>query len=422
MSSFTYGSASVSISGGAVTLSVSDTNLEFNLDWSYERKKWPHLKSDGSVDVKFQDIDLTIGLAVVNSNGRPGLVAKNVDMNLDKIKVDFHGTWLEWLYKLILGIFKGKLKDGIATVVETDITNLVNVVANQALSTMDLEPKVSEYLQLDMHLIDNPTFMSGFFWAGFKGMFESIKSPVDAPVAHVNIPNTKPTKMFQFSIDQYVANSALWNVQNLGLLDFTITNSMIPPTVPFHLTTDSFKGVFPALFEKYGSADIEWDIDPRAVPTVTIDPKKKILLTTGFGQAWNVITKDGKSEALKLDMTLYFGIDLNVDGDSPAIHGSVTTLVFDISVENTNIGPVNVTPLNGLFNSLFGGIIKGMVDGALKTGLPLPVVKGISLTNTELILNEGYVTLESDIKYTVPTEITDAVRSYKSVGMAAPSA
>jgi len=50
-----------------------------------------------------------------------------------------------------------------------------------------------------------------------------------------------------------VVNSVLSTLHNSAALDLTITPDMVPPTVPFRLTTTFLKGLLPGIVKTYGA-------------------------------------------------------------------------------------------------------------------------------------------------------------------------
>lgn len=129
--------------------------------------------------------------------------------------------------------------------------------------------KVDSTSEVDFALIQDPTFTTtyvetqhkvnsgslgyvcssvfyiplSYYW---QGEFYDIAHPKEAPFTPPSLPAiTENGSMLYMWLTDYMANSAGYVYQTAGVLHYTITPSMVPPSVPFQLNTFSFKDIIP---------------------------------------------------------------------------------------------------------------------------------------------------------------------------------
>lgn len=76
-------------------------------------------------------------------------------------------------------------------------------------------------------------------------------------------------------------------------------------------------------------------------------------------------------------------------------------MVYDIFKTDSQIGDVSGKELNTLFNIAFP-ILKGLINGKIQDGFPLPLPKGLEMVDFVVKEHPGYLYIESDTKFTPP--------------------
>jgi len=115
-----------------------------------------------------------------------------------------------------------------------------------------------------------------------------------------------------------------------------------------------------------------------------------------------VLANQSEVYAASLDWTAAFGLDVWVGptehpNATAAIYANVTALDIEVSVTDSNIGHISVDGLQKLIQSL-EPTITATVDSILASGFPIPITKGVTLTNPEIFLGNGFFAIAADLK------------------------
>ena len=98
----------------------------------------------------------------------------------------------------------------------------------------------------EMRPSNNKRTLSIVYLLSLQGEFYNIAHPVEAPFTPPSLPPiTGNTSMLYMWLTDYMADTAGFVYQTAGLLHYTITPSMVPPSLPFHLNTSSFRAILP---------------------------------------------------------------------------------------------------------------------------------------------------------------------------------
>jgi len=409
----TYTSESVSLVGGAQG-AITGVSVPISLGWKYRQNSWPHITSSGTADVQISDASLAIALGVTaDATGHPQLSVQSVVASFDNISVHVHGSILSWLYDLIFAIAKNTIKTDAAKAVESELTQLIDVAADQALDSLNLAVSITNLTQLDLLLTQSPLFPSNYVLVYFKGQIENKTNPTPCPLPHSTLPSNAPSRMLEFDVDQFLFNSGLWLIYTDGGLAYTVTQSVIPPEFPFSLNTSTFAGLLPELASAYPNAGIEWALSAASAPYLTISPGG-CSLSAVFDMEWLAGYPPaafepafGTQVALDVDCFLFF----NSSTSSTVLQGNVSLGNFSLEITSSTIGNLSgdAANLEAFFGAIFGGPIISMINQAIEAGFPLPVFEGMSLQNAQLTLNQNFVSLSSDVHYQPPQRLVAAL-------------
>jgi lipopolysaccharide-binding protein len=412
----TYTSELVSLAGGAQGV-ITGVSVPISLGWKYRQNSWPHITSSGTADVQISDAALAIALAVTaDATGHPQLSVQSVVASFDNISVQVHGSILSWLYDLIFDIAKNTIKTDAAKAVESELTQLINVAADKALDSLNLAVPITNLTQLDLLLTQNPQFPSSYVSVYFKGQIENKTNPTPCPLPHSTLPSNAPPQMIEFDVDQFLFNSGLWLIYTDGKLAYTVTQSVIPPEFPFSLNTTTFAGLLPELANAYPNAAIEWALSAASAPYVTISPGG-CSLSAVFDMEWlagypPAAFQPAFDTQVSLDVDCFFFF--NSISNGTFLQGNVSLANFSLEITSSTIGNLSgdAASLNAFFDAIFGGPIISMINQAIEAGFPFPVIEGMSLRNAGLTLNQGFVSLSSDVHYQAPQRLLAALDEY----------
>ncbi len=349
-------------------------------------------------------------MADITAKGDPQLVAKDVQVNFANMDVKVHGSMLSWLYDLIFSIAKNTIKQQASTAIAAQVKQMLNVMVNQLLATLNLEVPVSAVAQVDMQFTAPPSFSGGFAQAWLKGQFENITAPQDAPVPHSPLPTNAPSMMIEADVDQFLFNSGFWFLFHGDMLSHTVTQADIPPEVGLQLTTKTFGALVPAMKAAYPNSNLEWGLVATQQPNAAITPDQGVLMTGSFNMTWLVQATPNATEfkpmfTLGLDMAA----TVNLAANGTNLTASVGLRSFHMTLLDSALGPFDTTTLTAFFNAIISSSLIPMANQRLKPGFPLPVVEGMSLRSPALTTNAGYFSLVSDVNFVPPPSVLAAL-------------
>jgi len=401
-----------SMPGKGLELYLSGISASISANWGYRKKSWPHLSGHGSVDIDISGVTVMVDIAFNDIGGHPGckVIADNVAVGQFNIKV--HGGE-SWIFNLFIDIFKNKIKDEVSKGMKNGIEKAIDNNLNQKLQSLPLRQTLQNILIADYTLVDAPRFGANYMVLDCKGEFFSVKNQVEAPFTPAQLPDLQGTDvMVQISIAQYVPDTVGFALWKQGILVAHVDDSMIPKESPVRFNTNSFQYVIPPLWTAYPDKMLEATIDPIASPEITFDPGNIIGIRCQLEMIWYVIIGAGNS---KQAFTL--GIDITGKGKVSLVNHlimvNITTGNITLSLRNSQIGTFDVSPLNDL---AFLVIAEGIpfVNQYLTKGIPLPNLPGVEFINPFLGYGNGFIYVNTNIKYTPSTSISQEPWEEKS--------
>ncbi|KAK2554856.1 Lipopolysaccharide-binding protein [Acropora cervicornis] len=191
-----------------IQFQVTGASTSLSGNWHYRKDSWPHISGGGSFDLDVKGISVTV-------------IAKL-------------GCWL---YNLFDHYIDGKIKGVLQDKLCAETSDLIDTDAEKALATFPGQSTSS--------------VISPFF---FKGEFLSAISPREPPFSPSLLPfESESDKMVYVWLTDYVVNTAGFVYQSAGVLNETITPSMVgfsenfnlPPNFSYPLNTNTVKLIIP---------------------------------------------------------------------------------------------------------------------------------------------------------------------------------
>jgi len=366
-----------------------------------EKKSWPHLSGHGSADIAIGGVAATVNIGFKDVNGEPGCSVLTDAVTVGSFSCKIHGSE-GWMINIFLDLFKNKIKDAVTKGIKQGIEKGIDDNLNHVLSTLPLKQNIKNIIIGDFTLVDAPRFGPNFMVMDLKGEFYGVKHPQEPPFQPVPTPDIQNTNvMVQFTIAQFVPDSATFALWKDGLLVLHVTDSMIPPDSPVRFNTDSFKFIIPQLYNAFPSKALEANISPLSTPLVTFEASSMMNFQSSLEMIWYAVVSAGN---LQPAMTL--GIDLIASGKvslvNKALFVNMTFANVTLSLRSSNIGPVDITPLNDIaLLAVSEGI--PFINEFFKNGFPLPQIPQVQLVNPYLGYGNGFIYVNTDIIYTPTT-------------------
>ncbi|XP_033119670.1 lipopolysaccharide-binding protein-like [Anneissia japonica] len=411
ITSFDLPDASIgTVSDTGLKASIVNARLSIHGDWSYHNHGFIHISDHGSIDVTASSISLSLVIQIGNSNGHFAVSTTNSDCNfhVGSLDVDFHGG-ASWLYNLFKGTIADSIQDDLNKQMCDEIIEEVNGKLAEEIANIKLVADIDDYAYVDYSLVSSPKFSSQDLKSFHKGEILSRKDHQDVPVPAPPIPadNNTSSRMLYLWLTEYVSASAAYVYYKSGVLQYNVTNDMVPP--PFSLNTSRFpfSNAIPQIGKHF--PNLNMTIDGKIT-------KPPVLNMTSAGLKGGMV---GQLDfyAIEKNKTLIFLFSLSVAVNLSAkadVNTVKKTITANFTLNSYNLKLIESSPvlgdisadiknLNSLMNMLFNFIVLPELNKKGSEGLPIPSDDGFDLVKPSIDFGEGFIRIATDINYTVAT-------------------
>jgi len=402
----TVASSTIDSSPTGLSLALTGVGIAINGHWHYREDSWPHVSDSGSLDANTHGASISATITFgATKTGQPSLHVASCTSNVGDLSVEFHGG-ASWLYNL----FKGPIADAIKKALQPQLCSLataeINTVANQALAKLPLNISLGDGVDFDLGLLAAPKDTASYLTTQHKGEFFYMKNSTNAPFATpaISVPATLPRMMYIW-ITTFLADSAGYAYQLAGVLDFTITNSMIPSTIPIQLNTSCFATVAPGLAKAHPNAGMVLQFNALPAPVNTTTNSSGLNVSLQFGAQFLVILPNGtKTPAFQLHTTTVAAgiVDCaqNVSTKGWSVRFALREVSLELKLQASQYGPVDAASLQELVDFVVQGIVLPQLNKAGAKGIPIPIVDGVQFVKPEIVFGPDWVRVDTDVSYT----------------------
>ncbi|XP_020623249.1 bactericidal permeability-increasing protein-like [Orbicella faveolata] len=166
--------------------------------------------------------------------------------------------FFSWLYNLFDSYIDKKIKETLQDKLCQETSDLINNNAEKALSTFPVKKEIDKYALINYSLVSNPNFTESYTDIFIKGEFQSATAPKEAPFSPAPLPpDSESAKMVYVWVTDYLLNTAGLVYQDAGILNETVTPSMLPPNFSYPLNTNTFKLIIPKVSKHVSQLKIQ---------------------------------------------------------------------------------------------------------------------------------------------------------------------
>lgn len=408
------------VAGQGLSISIAQIQATITCNWKYREKHRPHIPhGSGTADIHIDSGTRADGVLVpgVDATSHPTIGLSSLHVNVDLGKITIHGSLLDWLYKELIKLVKGKIQHSVADGVNDAISGFVADDLAKKLAALPLQLPLALSPPFDVALFDVsfdalevPT--ADHLLASVRGAVLSRNAsdpayPVPPPPLPATPPGSFAEHMLSLTLNDWVLNSAAWLFYSKGLLAVDVAPSDVPTSSPLQLNTDSLLLLAPNLTASYPHANLTLHVSAAAPPTVHFDRNNRshFYVHSDARLRFDVLTPTGPVDAFTLGAPLNFSATVSVSDASPqAATARVDVLsVTPLTVVESSVGHVHTHGVSStlrLFLDL-GAIPR--INAILGAGMPIPPVDGVSFERLALTIDDGALTLRTDLSYS-PTE------------------
>ena len=395
---------SVELGPKGLTLKATDLTISGSIDYSF----YCLVSGSGSVDLGVSDGGLSLTLLVKDNDGHPTIETDGCSIYISKVNIDFSGFAAG-----ILNLFDGMVNGIIKLVLDNEGCAIIS-----ALIKNDLNPIVQKYstnisigdlVEIDYSLVDDPIFSYVDLQVDIKGEFTSARPDYDnPPFPAPPIPQiTEFSRMAYLLFSSYPANTAAYVFYEEGFLHFNETPAHLLPVnknIPaIGITTVLFQDLIPAFYNKYPDMNITLNMYATSPPFLKVTPGEARLQGSGViefavydSNCDNAVVH---AFSLEVDGSTEVKVGLHQTAGATNVTGEVESLDLEVSVQNTEIGPINATEITDIIHLLVESLALPLVNGVANVGWPIPVFEGVELVDSEIILGDGSILIGTDVNY-----------------------
>ncbi|XP_074013293.1 bactericidal permeability-increasing protein-like [Numenius arquata] len=376
-------------------VSIANAFANVNGDW---RVKLRFARDHGSFDVTVENINININLKLGNdASGKPTVETSGCSIHISKVRVHFSGR-LGRLYNLFHKVIESKLRKTLESKVCGIVAKSVHSNLQPYLQTLPVTAKIDAIAGVDYSLVRPPTATTQSLDVAMKGKFFSVANRSAVPFSPLAL--TLPldhNRMVYFGASSYFFNTASFAYHEAGALVFEITDSMISKGIGFRLDTSTFSAFVPQLEEMYPGMRMKFRVFTPSAPFLNIGPGGLSLKPVVDIQAYAILPNSSLAPLFLLSLTGNVTAVINVK--SGHIVGNLTVGRMKLSLKHSDVGTFQVEALQSIMNFFASSILVPRINDRLGQGFPLPMPKGIQLSNILVQFHQNLLLLGADIHY-----------------------
>ncbi|XP_071958475.1 bactericidal permeability-increasing protein-like [Antedon mediterranea] len=397
------------VSDTGLKASIANAKIGIHGDWSYHNHGFIHISDHGSVDVTASSITLTLVIQVGDKSGQFTISTSESEcsFNVGSLDVDFHGG-ASWLYNLFKGTIGDEIQKDLNKEMCGEIIKEINGELAEDVADIKLVSNIDDYAYVDYSLVAPPKFSNQSLRSFHKGEILSRKDHQDVPVPAPPIPaDTETSRMVYLWLTEYASASAAYVYYKAGVLQYNVTNDMVPS--PFSLNTSKFpfNSVIPQIEKYYPNLEMVIDGKVTGPPVLNMTTGGLKGSLVGLLDFYAIQKNKTQTFLFSLTVSMSLSASVSVNTKTNAITGNFTldSSSFKLAKSAPILGDIsaNIKNLDKLMNMLIG-ILMPQLNAKGAEGLPIPSVDGIELVKPKISFGKGFILIATDINYTVAIE------------------
>ncbi|XP_060787686.1 bactericidal permeability-increasing protein [Neoarius graeffei] len=376
--------------GTGVSLKVNGLSLAITGHWNTE---FGLIHDGGWFDLAIYTINLNTLLEFESTEEHLSIYTVTCYADVEGIQLNFHGGG-SFIFQPFVESFSGKIKDMIQEKIcpgfEKGIENIDKALA--ASDTIRLDP----YVYLNVSLTDPPIVFDNGFELNVKGEFYSISSPSEPPFSpnHFNLP-WQADYMLSVGMSEFCVNSAAFAYHSSGVLNITINDGMIPKVSPIHLNTSQFGILIPQLPKLYPDMEMEVVLYASDTPLISFSQTVINVNLSAAAKFYALKTDTDLIALFRLDMQYSFNAKVHIEHQ--LLKGVLEMKNLTILLGSSEIGKFDIAPIERMVKLAMSTFVLPKLNAQLQNGLPLPRVKGFSMINSVMSIENGFLFVVTDV-------------------------
>lgn len=387
----------VKIGETGVVIVASGTSCNLSMNWHYSYATWlvPISISDSghaSVQVEGMEIGLTLGLE--NQEGALKLSLMECGCYVKDISIKLNGG-ASWLYQGVIDAFEKQIGSAVENAITKKLEEGVSKL-DFLLQDLPKEISVDDSASLNVTFVSEPLLSNYSIEFEVNGLFTETKKEAVSNYYHKNLqPSvscTDPSKMLGISLDEAVFNSASALYFDAEFMQWVVDK------VPDQslLNTAGWRFIVPQLYKKYPNHDMNLNISLSSPPAIRISTHN-IGAIVYADLIIDVLEDSDVIPVACISLVIRASGSVRISMNNLA--GSVKLEDFTMSLKWSKIGKLRMYLIQPVMWTLIETVFLPYVNLQLGKGFPLPIIRGFTLQDAEIICSNSLITVCSDVSY-----------------------
>lgn len=386
-----------------IAVNIEDLNAEIRFYWTYSTA----ISSDngeGYLNILDSTFTSTVELEAL-TNGTIQLKTSKDSYVINNFNLQLFGGKDTSAITNVINLFRNEIKSTIEQVAENYFTAGIINPSNTKLSSLSMQIPLTSNIAFYYALTADPIVTPNSLQVNIQGIFINPNKPDYNPSVGglKSVPDYKSSSL---PIQTYVSEYSLNTLTNVMYSEGYFTSVIDSTTTGMTITTTTLNYILPGI-EATFTANQPCAIicDAQDYPSnVIIAPSflyKNGLIFTTFPGVCTIKVTSIDQVAVVLDISAQANTTLSLD--DWVLTGNLTILkVTDISIQQDNINgdAINTQGLMDFLNLVANLTVPFFNQRVLNSGLPLPLIPTMDLSNSELNLYDHYLSILSNPIFT----------------------
>ncbi|KAI3969678.1 hypothetical protein MKX01_020239 [Papaver californicum] len=384
---------------GEISIVASGATANLSMNWFYSCHSWGFFpieiadKGVASTQVEGMDVKLNFGLEY--EGGTLKLSPLECGCFVKDIAIILDGG-LSWLYQGFINAFEGQIRSAVESTVSNKIREGI-LKLDSLLQTLPTEVPVDDIASLNVTLISKPLFEDSSIGLEINGLFTAKESGVVPKLYHKK--NSQPSvnfqgqrKMLGISLHEAVFNSASDVYFKADSLRWIVDK--VPDQS--YLNTNRWRFIVPQLYRKYPNDDMRLNISFSTPPVLKIHSDE--IDGTIYSDMIIEVLNDGE-----IIPVACISVIVKASGYAKIaennLGGHIDMEDFDLSLKWSKIGNIRMHLIESVMRTFINTAALPYANSRLTKGFPLPIFRGFTLQNADLIYRKSKIMISTDVGY-----------------------
>ncbi|KAI7808254.1 bactericidal permeability-increasing protein [Triplophysa rosa] len=380
------------VQGTGVSVKITQLSLAVTGGWATH---FGIIHDGGSFDLRVNSINVNTLLEFSDESARLFVSIISCTADVTGVDVNFHGG-ASFVFQPFVSQFRGQIADMIRQQICPAVGQVIDDVEKH-LQQISVNVAVDQNIYLSIPLTSSPIVTDDSFQLDMKGEFYSISSPSEPPFSPevFDLPSTEDY-MMSVGLSEFFMNSAVYSYFSAGLLHIRITDDMIPQSSPIHLNTSQFSIFIKQLSTLYPDMKMQVMLYASETPMFSFSPGEMSLHVPASAK-FSAVQRDGALTPLfRLDVNGFFVGNAQIQNQHLTAAFKLKNLTLTLG--SSEIGDFKTEALERVVKMVVNMFVLPKLNEQLQTGVELPVPQGFSLSESNIILKNGFLLILTDVE------------------------